>query len=89
MSVYGMKTSEQLIESYAPFIFNVAQKTMTFYEIFFGTKYPFSKFDQVFVKDSWFLAMENAGMVTYDEYTNLKINPTVDDNYYLAELIAH
>ena len=33
--------------------------------------------------------MQNAGMVVFDEYKSLKINPTIDNYFKLAQLIAH
>lgn len=40
-----------------------------FYNEFFGIKYPFGKYDQVFVPEFNFGAMENVGCVTYrDQY---------------------
>lgn len=40
-----------------------------FYNDFFGIKYPFGKYDQVFVPEFNFGAMENVGCVTYrDQY---------------------
>ena len=40
---------------------------MTFYKGFFGKAYPFRKYDQVFVPEHNFGAMENVGCVTYNE----------------------
>jgi len=37
------------------------------YESFFGVPYPFSKYDQVFVPEHHFGAMENVGCVTFNE----------------------
>ncbi len=39
---------------------------MAFFEKFFGTRFPFQKYDQIFIReyDAW--AMENAGLVTFD-----------------------
>ena len=37
---------------------------MDFYEEFFGVKYPFAKYDQIWIRDFASEAMENAGLVT-------------------------
>lgn len=40
---------------------------MKFYEEYFGYPYPFNKFDQVWVHEFKAGAMENAGIVTYND----------------------
>lgn len=51
---------------------------MTFYKDFFGKPYPFRKYDQVFVPEHNFGAMENVGCVTYNEnYMYRNQNPTL------------
>ena len=42
-------------------------KGFAFYNEFFDFKYPFEKYDQVFVPEFNFVAMENVGCVVYDE----------------------
>ena len=48
-------------------MFNVTEAGMSFYKDFFGQPYPFRKYDQVFVPEHNFGAMENVGCVTYNE----------------------
>ena len=48
-------------------MFKVTQAGIRFYEVLFGQKYPFGKYDQVFVPEHLFGAMENVGCVTYNE----------------------
>ena len=48
-------------------MFTATQCGITFYEEFFGRKYPFRKYDQVFVPEHAAGAMENVGCVTYNE----------------------
>ena len=48
-------------------MFMVTQCGIEFYEVFFGRKYPFRKYDQVFVPEHNYGAMENVGCVTYNE----------------------
>jgi len=48
-----------------------------FYEKFFGHKYPFSKYDQIFVTQYNWGAMENIGCVTYTDAYVLKQKPTM------------
>lgn len=40
---------------------------MGFYENFFGFKYPFNKYDQIFCPEFNAGAMENAGLVTFND----------------------
>jgi aminopeptidase N len=40
---------------------------MVFYKDFFGKPYPFRKYDQIFVPEHNYGAMENVGLVTYNE----------------------
>lgn len=48
-------------------MFTVTEAGMAFYKDFFGKPYPFRKYDQVFVPEHNFGAMENVGCVTYNE----------------------
>ena len=48
-------------------MFKVTQAGIRFYREFFGQDYPFNKYDQVFVAEHNFGAMENVGCVTYNE----------------------
>lgn len=55
------------LKVYSNFIFDITQKTMDFFEKLFGRPYPFKKYDQIWIRGLKFLAMENAGIVTFDE----------------------
>jgi aminopeptidase N len=48
-------------------IFEATATGMNFYKDLFGTPYPFSKYDQVFVPEFNEGGMENVGCVTYSE----------------------
>lgn len=43
-------------------------KSFKFYEGYFGTNYPYKKYDQVFIPEMNYGAMENVGCVTYREH---------------------
>jgi aminopeptidase N len=88
MSIFIAPSMYVQLKFYSKFIFDVTQKTMAFFEKLFGRRYPFKKYDQVWVRGMRFLAMENAGIVTFDE-SSLPNNPTETDYYDLAEVIAH
>jgi len=48
-------------------MFDITEAGMWFYMDFFQTKYPFRKYDQIFVPEHNWGAMENVGLVTYNE----------------------
>ena len=48
-------------------MFLVTSVGMKFYNDLFGKPYPFNKYDQVFVPEHNYGAMENVGCVTYNE----------------------
>jgi aminopeptidase N len=49
-------------------MFKVTKLGIKYYEDFFGRAYPFGKYDQVFVPEHIYGAMENVGCVTYNEH---------------------
>ncbi|XP_058809156.1 puromycin-sensitive aminopeptidase-like [Phymastichus coffea] len=69
------KHSNKTIRVYAPkdkieqckFSLDIATKSLTFYESYFGISYPLTKLDLVTVADFSFGAMENWGLITYRE----------------------
>jgi aminopeptidase N len=48
-------------------MFDITIGSMKFYNEYFGVTYPFNKYDQVFVAEHNYGAMENVGCVTYNE----------------------
>lgn len=48
------------LKKWSDFLFEVTNKSMEFYESFFGVKFPFSKYDQIFCAEFKWGAMENA-----------------------------
>ncbi len=67
MRIYARKTVLDALELSQEEMFNVTQSGMHFYKDFFGKAYPFRKYDQVFVPEHNFGAMENVGCVTFNE----------------------
>lgn len=57
----------------------ITNKSMEFYENFFQVEYPFSKFDQIFVPEFNSGAMENAGLVTYNDLYVWREEPKISD----------
>jgi aminopeptidase N len=56
--------------------FRVTIAGMEWYHKFFGIPYPFTKYDQIFTPEYNFGAMENVGLVTYNEAYCWKDKPT-------------
>ena len=62
---------------------------MKFYEKFFGYDYAFSKYDQVFAHEYKCGAMENAGIVTFNDVKIWKEKVSTEQMLRLAVTIAH
>jgi aminopeptidase N len=78
-----------MLGKYSEFIFDVTRKAMKYYEGYFNEPYPFRKYDQIWVRDYENWAMENAGLVTYNEEKMLQPFSTQDDFYNFADTLAH
>ena len=65
MRIYARKSLKEDINHKEMFL--VTQVGMRFYKDLFGKEYPFAKYDQVFVPEHNYGAMENVGCVTYNE----------------------
>lgn len=48
-------------------MFRITTVGIKYYEDYFGVKFPFSKYDQIFVPELKICAMENVGAVTFTE----------------------
>jgi aminopeptidase N len=90
MSLFCTQAAKQNLERYSDFIFKITQKCMLLFQDKFGVKYPFKKYDQIFIREFGALAMENAGLVTFDEASLLpRETPTQYDYYYLGLVVSH
>ena len=67
MRMYCVPESGMMLGAYADFIVDVVTKAMAYFEELFGTPYPFPKYDMIWVRDYANWAMENAGIVTFNE----------------------
>jgi len=75
---------------YANLIFKIIQNGIIFYENYFGYKFPFRKYDQIFVPEFNFVACENVGLVTYDdEKFCFKHFPTKKEEVYFVIIVLH
>ncbi|MGH9004289.1 MAG: aminopeptidase N, partial [Acidimicrobiia bacterium] len=70
-------------------IFDVTAAGFDFYEAAFGQPYPFGKYDQCFVPEFNFGAMENAGCVTFSERHIFRSKVTEAEREGRADTILH
>jgi len=64
----GLYTRASLAEHAEPDVmFGLVEAGLAFYETAFGVPYPFGKYDQIFVPEYNWGAMENVGAVTFNE----------------------
>ena len=67
MSLFCRSSLKQHLEKLVEFITECTQKSIEFYNKLFDYKYPFDKMDHVFCPEYNSLAMENVGMITYND----------------------
>ncbi len=67
MSLYCIESLFKYMKEMAPFVFEITIESMKFFESFFGYKYAFGKYDQVFAHEYKWGAMENAAIVTHND----------------------
>ena len=70
-------------------LFEVTKQGLTFFADFFGYEYAFHKYDQVFVPEFNFGAMENVGAITHSERMVFRDPPTENQRLGRAEVILH
>jgi aminopeptidase N len=70
-------------------IFEITRQGFGFYHQAFGVRYPFGKYDQLFVPEFNSGAMENAGCVTFAERYIFRSRVTDADRQIRAEVILH
>ena len=87
MKVYFRKS----LEKYIPHeeMFKVTKESLKFYEDFFDYKYPFSKYDQIFVPELNAGAMENPGVITFSEHLIHRRKMTRTERSLLANTLTH
>ena len=70
-------------------IFNTSIETMKYFEKFFGTKFPFTKYDHIFCPEFNSGAMENAGAITLNDFYLFRDKVTLEAISNLAVVVAH
>jgi aminopeptidase N len=69
--------------------FKITIAGMKWYKDYFGIAYPFNKYDQIFCPEYNMGAMENVGLVTYNEYYCWKDKPTQRKRTGFAITVLH
>ncbi|MBI4869737.1 MAG: aminopeptidase N [Candidatus Wallbacteria bacterium] len=70
-------------------IFDITRRGLEFFGDYYGTPYPFEKYDQIWVPEFNVGAMENPGGVTFNERSLFRHQPTTRDRMGRAEVILH
>ena len=70
-------------------LFDFTIRGMDFFADFFGTPYPFTKYDQVFVPEFNWGGMENVANVTYTDGYLFRDPPTDTQRMNRAEVLLH
>ena len=65
LAIYGRASLEPQVREQAAQMFEVTKASFDYYHGLFGIRYPFGKYDQVFVPEFNAGAMENPGCVTF------------------------
>lgn len=63
MNIWVHKPRMDIIKYREKYFFDILKKGMDFYESYYDIKYPFPKYDLIFLPNFSFNAMENAGIV--------------------------
>lgn len=89
MSFYCRESLYKFLKNQSDDMFEITNKSMEFYEGFFQTDFPFSKYDQVFCPEYNSGAMEHPGAVTINDTYIYRDKVGSDSLSYRAIVIAH
>ena len=89
MSLYCIESLYKHMEDLAPFIFEITIESMRFFEEFFGYPFAFNKYDQIFAHEYKWGAMENAGVVTFNDLYIFKEKVSTERKLNFANTISH
>ena len=67
----------------------LTEQAFAFYSALFGRAYPFDKLDHIYCPEFATGAMENVGLITYNEAYMFRSAPTPSDITDLAEVVFH
>ena len=89
MGIYARASLERELRAQAPQMFEVTAASFDYYHALFGIRYPFGKYDQVFVPEFNAGAMENPGCVTIRDAYLFRGAATDEDLLVRSNTIAH
>ena len=89
MAIYSRKSLKEHLERHSENLKEVTNKCMKWYEEFFNFPYPFSKYDQIFVPEMNFGAMENPGSITFTDTALYQGEVKVERLCVRAMVVAH
>ncbi|PCJ20274.1 MAG: hypothetical protein COB02_04365 [Candidatus Cloacimonadota bacterium] len=87
MSILYRKEKEKFVDDDR--IFHLIKTAMDFYEDFFSCKFPFPKYDQIFVPEFNWGAMENIGAVVIREEMLFEETPKKSERFSRANTLVH
>jgi aminopeptidase N len=89
MSLYARGSLAGQLDREAPELFEVTRACLDRFHELFGIRYPFGKYDQVFVPEFTVGAMENPGIVTFRDEFIFRDAVTEGDRELRAVVVAH
>lgn len=70
--------------------FRLLEASILFYEDFFGTKFPFAKYDNIFCPEFRIRGMENVGMINMtDKYFKPKTELSLFERFEYIKVVVH
>jgi aminopeptidase N len=89
LGLYARRSLERQLAEQAAEIFGLTTQGLDYYADLFDQRYPFAKYDQIFVPEYNSGAMENVGAVTYNEAYLFRDPPTENQRLDRAEVLLH
>jgi aminopeptidase N len=87
LAIYCRESLAQYLD--ADELFSLTKQGLDFFEAEFDYPYPFAKYDQLFVPEFNFGAMENPGCVTFNEYMVFRSRQTESAHEGRANTLLH
>lgn len=89
MAFYCRESLYKHLKSQADEVLEITNLSMDFYEKFFQTPFPFSKYDQIFCPEYNSGAMENPGAVTINDTYIFRDKVTMESLVWRAVTVSH
>lgn len=89
MSLYSRESLIPHLEKLSDFIFEVTIESMKVFEDVFGYPFPYNKYDSIFCPEYNMGAMENTGLVTFNDIYVFREEKPAQSYASLANTISH